>query len=212
MTPVARLALALTAWTERWVPDAFIFALIATLVVFLAALIATPSTADPDRRCVGPRLLGSDPLHAADVAGDHHRSRARDVAADGCGHPDGRRLAAHAARRRRARHVLRPCELVDQLGLQPDLQRRARARSRAARERRRLSGARRRELSRPRQHLGAGAQRLRRPADGDTRRAPAADPRHRRARRRGAGRHHPVPPHDFSVAVHRRPCSSKSSW
>jgi short-chain fatty acids transporter len=45
MSPVARLALALTAWTERWVPDAFIFALIATLVVFLAALVATPSTA-----------------------------------------------------------------------------------------------------------------------------------------------------------------------
>jgi short-chain fatty acids transporter len=45
VSPVARLALALTAWTERWVPDAFIFALIATLVVFVAALTATPSTA-----------------------------------------------------------------------------------------------------------------------------------------------------------------------
>jgi short-chain fatty acids transporter len=45
MGPVARLALALTAWTERWVPDAFVFALVATLIVFLAALIATPSTA-----------------------------------------------------------------------------------------------------------------------------------------------------------------------
>ena len=31
--PVARLALAFTAWTERWVPDAFIFALIATVIV-----------------------------------------------------------------------------------------------------------------------------------------------------------------------------------
>ena len=42
--PIARLALALTSWTERWVPDAFIFALLATLLVFGAALAATPST------------------------------------------------------------------------------------------------------------------------------------------------------------------------
>jgi short-chain fatty acids transporter len=42
--PVARLALALTAWTERWIPDAFIFALLATLIVVGAALVATPST------------------------------------------------------------------------------------------------------------------------------------------------------------------------
>ncbi len=45
LSPVARLALALTAWTERWVPDAFIFALAATVIVFVAALTATPSTA-----------------------------------------------------------------------------------------------------------------------------------------------------------------------
>jgi short-chain fatty acids transporter len=42
--PVARAALALTDWTERWVPDAFIFALIATLLVIVAALLATPAT------------------------------------------------------------------------------------------------------------------------------------------------------------------------
>jgi short-chain fatty acids transporter len=41
---IARFALALTAWTERWVPDAFIFALAGTFIVFLAALAATPST------------------------------------------------------------------------------------------------------------------------------------------------------------------------
>ncbi len=41
---IARFALALTAWTERWVPDAFIFALLATFIVFAAALGATPST------------------------------------------------------------------------------------------------------------------------------------------------------------------------
>jgi short-chain fatty acids transporter len=41
---IARTALALTAWTERWIPDAFIFALLATVVVVVAALTATPAT------------------------------------------------------------------------------------------------------------------------------------------------------------------------
>jgi len=41
---VARAALRLTAWTERWIPDAFIFALLATGLVFIAALIWTPSS------------------------------------------------------------------------------------------------------------------------------------------------------------------------
>ena len=41
---VARAALRLTAWTERWIPDAFIFALLATVLFFIAALIWTPSS------------------------------------------------------------------------------------------------------------------------------------------------------------------------
>ena len=41
---IARFALILTAWTERWIPDAFIFALLATIVVVVAALTATPAT------------------------------------------------------------------------------------------------------------------------------------------------------------------------
>jgi short-chain fatty acids transporter len=41
---VARFALALTAWTERWVPDAFVFALIATFLAAAAAIVATPSS------------------------------------------------------------------------------------------------------------------------------------------------------------------------
>jgi short-chain fatty acids transporter len=41
---VARAAIRLTAWTERWIPDAFIFALLATFIVFAAALSLTPST------------------------------------------------------------------------------------------------------------------------------------------------------------------------
>ena len=42
--PIARMALAITAWTERWVPDAFVFALLGTLVVLVAAMTATPAT------------------------------------------------------------------------------------------------------------------------------------------------------------------------
>lgn len=35
----------MTAWTERWIPDAFVFALLATVVVVAAALLATPAGA-----------------------------------------------------------------------------------------------------------------------------------------------------------------------
>ena len=41
---VARAALALTAWTEKWVPDAFVFALIGTFLVVGAAVLLTPSS------------------------------------------------------------------------------------------------------------------------------------------------------------------------
>ena len=41
---VARTAIALTTWTEKWIPDAFIFALVATVVVVLAAIVWTPAT------------------------------------------------------------------------------------------------------------------------------------------------------------------------
>lgn len=40
---LARMALAITAWTEKWVPDAFIFALLATVVVLVAGVVFTPS-------------------------------------------------------------------------------------------------------------------------------------------------------------------------
>jgi short-chain fatty acids transporter len=40
---LARAALALTDWSERWVPDAFVFALLATLIVIVAAVALTPS-------------------------------------------------------------------------------------------------------------------------------------------------------------------------
>jgi short-chain fatty acids transporter len=42
--PVARLALAFTAWTERWVPDAFVFALLATVIVAVAGSLGSRSS------------------------------------------------------------------------------------------------------------------------------------------------------------------------
>jgi short-chain fatty acids transporter len=42
---LARIALTFTAWTERWVPDAFVFALLATIVVVAAGIVFTPSSA-----------------------------------------------------------------------------------------------------------------------------------------------------------------------
>jgi short-chain fatty acids transporter len=36
---VARIALRFAAWAERWVPDAFVFALLATILVFVAGLV-----------------------------------------------------------------------------------------------------------------------------------------------------------------------------
>ncbi|MFN2474744.1 MAG: TIGR00366 family protein, partial [Chthoniobacterales bacterium] len=41
---LARTALSFTAWTERWVPDAFVFALIATVIVVVAGFAFTPAT------------------------------------------------------------------------------------------------------------------------------------------------------------------------
>src|SRR3989475_10156778 len=43
----ARIALALTDWTERWVPDAFVFALVATLIVVVAGVAFTPAGLPP---------------------------------------------------------------------------------------------------------------------------------------------------------------------
>jgi len=41
---LARLALRLTDWAERWIPDAYIFALVATFLAAIVANFATPAT------------------------------------------------------------------------------------------------------------------------------------------------------------------------
>ena len=197
---LARIALALTAWTERWVPDAFVFALLATLIVIVAGVAFTPSSLPQVIDAWGTRLVGVDPIHAADGTHHHHRARARDLAAGGTGHSQGGGMADDAAQRRCARDVLRHDELMVQLGIQPHLQRRARARNRASRRGRRLSSARRRQLPRPRQHLGARVERIGCLANGHAGSAAAADPGDRRPRRHGRGRAHPVQSYDFSLA------------
>ncbi len=181
---IARAALALTAWTERWVPDAFIFALLATLIVVVAGARRSrppplpqvidawgsgfweliPFTLQMALIIITGHVLATSPPMGRVIRSD------RGVADDSP--RDAVALVTFFAL----------VELVVQLGLQPDLQRGARARGRAARRGRRLPRARGGELPRPRQHLGAGAERIGGAADGDARRAAAADPRHRRRR------------------------------
>ena len=125
---VARAAIRLTAWTEKWIPDAFIFALARhrhRLRRRAASGRRRPFTQVVDAWgngfwdlipftlqmsliiITGHVLATSAPMGAA----------IRAIAG----------VAAHAARRGGAGHVLRAGELVVQLGLQPDLQRGARA-------------------------------------------------------------------------------------
>src|SRR5579864_7286077 len=51
-TGLERLARRATAWTERWMPDAFVFALAATLVVFAAAFAADAGAREAPMRVV----------------------------------------------------------------------------------------------------------------------------------------------------------------
>jgi short-chain fatty acids transporter len=44
MNRLANVALALTRFSERWIPSSFVIALVLTLVAFVAALVATPTT------------------------------------------------------------------------------------------------------------------------------------------------------------------------
>ncbi len=59
---IGRAALALTAWTERWIPDAFIFALAATVIVVVAALTWTGATAGQIVDAWGGGFWGLSPI------------------------------------------------------------------------------------------------------------------------------------------------------
>ncbi len=81
--PLARIALRFTAFTEKWLPDAFGFVLVGTFVVLLFGLVTgEPLLKRPDDPAatkgfglvdaLGAGLLEPDHLHAAD-GDDHHR-------------------------------------------------------------------------------------------------------------------------------------------
>ena len=82
---MARIALAFTAWTERWIPDAFIFALLATVVVVLAGLLWTPATLPQIIDAWGNGFWDLIPFTLADGAHHHHRARAGYVGANATG-------------------------------------------------------------------------------------------------------------------------------
>ena len=133
---LARFALALTAWTERWVPDAFIFALLATVIVVVAGAGRRRRRRwrrSSTRGASGFWELIPFTLQMALIIITGH------VLATSP--PMGRliRMAGGVAATPRGAVALVTffalVELVVQLGLQPDLQRRARARGRAARAR-----------------------------------------------------------------------------
>ena len=179
---VARAALRLTAWTERWIPDAFIFALLATVLVFVAALIWTPSS----------------PLQVVDAWGNGFWDLIPFTLQMSLiiitGHvlatsaPMGKAIRAIAGWARTPRGAVALVtffalatswfnwgfSLIFSAVLAREVARRV--------DRRRLSRAGGREHARHRQHLGAGPQRIRGAADGDAGRAAAADSRHRRRR------------------------------
>ena len=172
---------------------------------------ATPSTLGQVIDAMGRRVLGSDSLHAADVARDHHGSRARDLASDAA--PDSRRcpVAGDAKGSGGTGHRVCAREFVAELGIQSGVQCRARARDRETRRRRRLPCPGGGQLSRARQRVGAGAQRLGGIADGHARCPAAGDPRDRRSRRHRARGHHRLPRTRFSCGRVSSPCSSRSS-
>ncbi len=78
--PVTRVALALTAWSERWVPDAFIFALLATVIV-VAAGAATRATVPQVVDAWGRGFWELIPFTLQMALDHHHGPRARHLRA-----------------------------------------------------------------------------------------------------------------------------------
>src|SRR4051794_14017997 len=99
--PLARPALRFTAFTEQWLPDAFGFVLVGTIVVLLFGLgTGEPLLKRPDNPtatkgnglvdALGTRLLEPDHLHVADGNDHHRRLHRRDQWSGGAaGHPAG---------------------------------------------------------------------------------------------------------------------------
>jgi short-chain fatty acids transporter len=210
--PIARLALALTAWSERWIPDAFIFALLATFIVLGGALVATPAslaqTVDAWGRGFWELIPFTLQMSLIIITG-HVLATSK---------PMGRVIRAIAGWPSTPRTavalvtVLHPGRFVVQLGIQPGVRRGAGERGRAARRRRRTIGRSPRPaswVSAASGHKGLSGSAALQMAT--PRRPAAADPRHRVAGRRGARRHHWLHAHDLPVAEAWCRCSSRRS-
>ena len=166
---IERLARRATEWTERWMPDAFVFALAATLVIVLAAFAFDPAARQAPLRVVDAWGAGFWTLipftlqMTMIIIGGYVLATSP---------PVFRLIARIAAAPRTAKGAVLVVALVAmasvaaQLGLQPDRRRRARARGRATGPGGRLPRARREQLPRARHGLGAGAERIGRAPDG----------------------------------------------
>ncbi len=149
-------------------PDAFVFPLLATLFVIVAGVVFTPSTLPQVIDAWGRGLWELIPFTlqmALIIITGHVLAASR---------PIGRiirRVATWPTTPRNAVALVAFFAMASSwsIGIQPYLQRGARARSRAARRGRRLSSARRRQLPRSRERLGAGVERIGCPANGDAR-------------------------------------------
>ena len=69
---IARAGLALAAWSERWFPDPFVFALVGVVAVFVIGLLWGEKPTESGVSG-GKELLGIRAVHHADDHGDHRR-------------------------------------------------------------------------------------------------------------------------------------------
>ena len=190
---LARFAQKTAAWTEKWFPDAYVFALAGVVVVAVAAL-----------------ANGSSPKVVVSTFGDGFWNLAEftlqmamvvltgyvvaSSAAGRPGHRADRPRALHGARRGRLRDPDVVHGLAAQLGPEPGLQRPARPGHRPPRRpARRLPGAGRCGVHGPRRGLGARPLLVGRAAAGHPR---LADPRAAEDHRRPRLQHH-----DLHLAV-----------
>ena len=151
---LARIGLRLSDWFEKWFPDAFVLALAAVAVVFVACLLAGSSVLQTAQR------FGSGfwDLVAFTIQMSMIVITGYAVATSPPVYGVIHRLAGDSAHRQgsgRVRRVVLDARVARVVELQPDLQRAARARGRAAREGLRLSRDRCGRVPRRRQRLGA---------------------------------------------------------
>ena len=208
---VARAALRLTAWTERWIPDAFIFALLATVLVFVAALVWTPSSPFQVVDAWGNGFWDLIPFTlqmSLIIITGHVLATPRRWGRRSARSPAGR---ARRAARWRSSPSSRWRHRGSTGASASSSARCSRAKWRGASRASTIARSRRRACS------GIGsiwAQGLSGSAALQMATPGALQPQIRdivAARRRRAGRHHPVPPHDLPLAEPRLGRSSRSS-